>query len=688
NLKSIPTNLSMIKSLEYIDLSYNKLKTIPREVFNIKSLKDINLYANNELVDPPIEIASKGIKAIRNYYKQLDEEGIDYLYEAKLIIIGEPEAGKTTLTKKIINRKYKLNLSEDTTKGINLVKWCFKSKRKINFKINIWDFGGQEIYHATHQFFLTKNSLYILLVDSRKEDTDFYYWLNTSNLLSKNSPIIIVNNEKNDRRREIPLNKLKSEFDNIQDNVYRTNLATNRGLDNIINIVKLRLSKLPHIGTPLPITWIKVREYLESDKRNYIYSIEYFNLCEKYGFKEKTDKLQLSEYLHDIGVILHFQNIQMLKKIVILKPEWVTKSVYKILDDNTIIDNFGKFNFLDIERIWSSTEYDDMHDELLVLMTEFKLCYRIPNKCEYIAPQLLKENPPEINCIDNNCINLYYEYKFMPKGILSKLIVSLNMFIFKNKVWKSGVVFYKNKTYAQLSEYYNNRKLKICISGKHKKELLSIIRHEIDNIHNAYSKLPNFDIFIPCICFKCTNEKMHYYTYAELSRYIEYNKDTIECRYSFENIKTKMLIDDYYCKDSSDEKFAPKNNYFDKISINNNGDIFFSDTCKNETYNFNKNKGLINIAKDKSNINSIQNINENIFKNLNWNNLIKELNLLKIKLAEDESYDEAKLIKHVIESNNSTKLLNYFKTLNNNILQIIKISNLETITILLNKISK
>jgi Miro-like protein. len=58
--------------------------------------------------------------------------------------------------------------------------------------MNIWDFGGQEIYHATHQFFLTKRSLYILVADTRKEDTDFYYWLNVVELLSDNSPLLIV----------------------------------------------------------------------------------------------------------------------------------------------------------------------------------------------------------------------------------------------------------------------------------------------------------------------------------------------------------------------------------------------------------------------------------------------------------------------------------------------------------------
>ena len=71
------------------------------------------------------------------------------------------------------------------------------------FRVNIWDFGGQEIYHATHQFFLTKRSLYVLVADTRKEDTDFYYWLNAVELLSDNSPLLIVKNEKQDRHREI-----------------------------------------------------------------------------------------------------------------------------------------------------------------------------------------------------------------------------------------------------------------------------------------------------------------------------------------------------------------------------------------------------------------------------------------------------------------------------------------------------
>jgi GTPase SAR1 family protein len=81
-------------------------------------------------------------------------------------------------------------------KGIDIIQYHFPLENGEEFRINIWDFGGQEIYHETHQFFLTERSLYVLVVDNRKEDTDFYYWLNVVELLSKKSPLLIIKNEK------------------------------------------------------------------------------------------------------------------------------------------------------------------------------------------------------------------------------------------------------------------------------------------------------------------------------------------------------------------------------------------------------------------------------------------------------------------------------------------------------------
>jgi GTPase SAR1 family protein len=105
--------------------------------------------------------------------RELDE-GTDRLYEAKLVILGEPGAGKTSLAKKLVDAHYALSPTEKSTEGIEIVCWKFPFREGKDFVVNIWDFGGQEIYHATHQFFLTGRSLYILVADARREDTDFF----------------------------------------------------------------------------------------------------------------------------------------------------------------------------------------------------------------------------------------------------------------------------------------------------------------------------------------------------------------------------------------------------------------------------------------------------------------------------------------------------------------------------------
>jgi internalin A len=71
--------------------------------------------------------------------------------------------------KKLVDPNYQLSDDEKSTEGIAVSQWKFKGGHGEDFIANVWDFGGQEIYHTTHQFFLTKRSLYLLVVDDRKE---------------------------------------------------------------------------------------------------------------------------------------------------------------------------------------------------------------------------------------------------------------------------------------------------------------------------------------------------------------------------------------------------------------------------------------------------------------------------------------------------------------------------------------
>ncbi|WP_414553320.1 COR domain-containing protein [Anabaena sp. CCY 0017] len=546
NLIQLPSEIGQLTNLKSLNLRENQLSKLPRTILQLLKLHTLDIQ-DNLLPEIPPEIGIKGWKAILSFYDQL-EQSKDYLYEAKLIIIGEAGAGKTSLAKKIQDQNYLLQHDEVSTEGIDVIQWYCHLNNGKEFRVNIWDFGGQEIYHSTHQFFLTKRSLYALVVDTRKEDTDFYYWLRVVELLSNNSPLLIVKNEKQDRQREINERQLRGEFTHLKD-ILATNLATNRGLSEILTTIQFYLHQLPHVGTELPKTWVQVREVLEQDPRNYISLNEYFDICTKNGFTNQQDKLQLSGYLHDLGVCLHFQEDDLLNKTVILKPTWGTDAVYKVLDNKQVIKNLGKFDRTDLATIWHEDRYATMRPELLRLMMNFKLCYEIPS-CPgiYIAPQLLSPNQPEYAWDKTDNLFLNYEYEFTPKGILTRFIVEMHPWIEEQTcVWRSGVVLNRDETRAEVIEYYRYHKgeIRIRLSGKRRRDLLTIIRHEFEKIYKLYERL-KYKTLVPCNCKECNCSPIpHFYPLNILHKFLEDKQYQIQCQVSYQMVSVQRLVNDF-----------------------------------------------------------------------------------------------------------------------------------------------
>lgn len=559
-IAEIPPDIGNLSDLKVLHLSNNKLVKLPLQIGKLSNLRELYLR-DNEISSLPPEIRSKSVQEIIRFYKQKLDNDTDFIYEAKLLIVGEPGAGKTSLSKKIQDLTYQLQPNELSTEGIDIVQWKFPMPDGKYFKVNIWDFGGQEIYHLTHQFFLTKRSFYILVADTRKEDTDFYYWLNIIDLLSDQSPLLIVKNEIQDRTRELNEGQLRGDFTNLKE-VLPTNLATNRGLNDILGALQYHMNSLPHIGDEIPKNWVKVREILEQDRRDYIALEEYFEICRCYGFTKPEDALQLSEYLHDLGIFLHFQEDDLLMRIIILKPRWGTDAVYSVLDNEKVLQQMGRFSRDDLKDIWKEKKYISMRPELLSLMMNFKLCYEIPNiSGQFIAPQLLSAKQPEYQWCDDDNLFLRYEYEFMPKGILTRFIVETHHFIEEQShVWKTGVILNKDESRAEVIEVYQYHKgeIRIRVSGKRKRDLLTLVRHELDKIHTSYTyadeqqdkiqKL-SFNTFVPCNCRVCkTNQTPYFYSLEALQRFIGDDQSDIQCQISYDMINVRTLVDDVNSK--------------------------------------------------------------------------------------------------------------------------------------------
>ncbi len=538
-LEVLPYEISFLNKLEDINLQNNNLKELPYEIINLSSLKTINLDGN-PLVKPPLEIANRGIGAIRNYFNSIvnSKETIK-LFEAKLLIVGEGNVGKTCLMRSILKKDNQTNTS--TTEGIEIKEWKFTNTKKDNYKINIWDFGGQEIYHSTHQFFLTKRSIYVFVWSARTDDNllAFDYWLNIIKLLGDNSPVFVVQNKIDERVKNIDELQIQKRFNNIVE-FHKVSALNNTNIDELVKAIQKSLMSLDHVGDTLPKVWNDVRLELEGRKEEFISLKEYLSICKNFKLSEKQ-ALFLSQYYHDIGVFLHFQDNSILNNIVFLKPEWATNAVYKLIDTKEVILNYGRFSFSDLTDLWN--EYPiEYHIHLVELMKKFELCFNIRETEEYIIPELLNNKSFEYELPFYEKLSVKYQYEFMPKGIITRLIVRIHDLIKDDLYWKNGIIISSKGTEAIITSDGFNSSINICIGGYDKNGLSNIITREIENIHRSMN-YPEVKRMIPCICQKCANSPTpHFFSYEVLKKYQEKQKSTITCPHSIEEINIELAI--------------------------------------------------------------------------------------------------------------------------------------------------
>ncbi len=251
----------------------------------------------------------------------------------------------------------------------------------------------------------------------------------------------------------------------------------------------------------------------------------------------------MSDYYHDLGVFLRFKDNPILRNTVFLETKWATNAVYKVTDNPTVRDSFGKFSFDQLRGIWRDPQEfpEDKFVELVELMKSFELCFELPQGRIYIIPELLRANQPELNWNYRDNLRFKFEYDFMPAGVMTRFIVITHDLIQENQYWKDGMVLSWENTQALVIKTHP-RRIEVWITGPERKMLLGTIRRHFEYINKPFHNLEVREL-LPCVCRECAaKEEGHFFTYDEISRAREKGKSRIECKRSFEDVPIETLL--------------------------------------------------------------------------------------------------------------------------------------------------
>ncbi|XP_019646378.1 PREDICTED: malignant fibrous histiocytoma-amplified sequence 1 homolog [Branchiostoma belcheri] len=181
-LKSLPEDLAQLENLEYLKISSNKFSSFPPQLLQLPSIRQVCISGNkitevpleffekplelfqaedNPLQQPPLEVCSRGIEAIKSYCRQISESSENINDKRlKLVLLGEKGAGKTSLCHSLKEGTSQLADPDDRTVGIDAHEI---TEGDVTFLT--WDFAGQQDYLVTHPVFITKDALVLLVVN-------------------------------------------------------------------------------------------------------------------------------------------------------------------------------------------------------------------------------------------------------------------------------------------------------------------------------------------------------------------------------------------------------------------------------------------------------------------------------------------------------------------------------------------
>jgi internalin A len=509
---TLPPEIGQLISLRELYIHDNQLSTLPMALRRLVNLKKLHLYGNalpipSELLGDE-EFPSHPPFIIFDAYFQSSRP----LAEAKLLLVGEGSVGKTSLVERLLRNR--LPSDKGKTIGVDIHTWVVESEKlrleneelagpdtrhntQDVIRLNVWDFGGQEIYHTTHQFFLTHRSLYLIVLESRKDESAnrLEYWLRHVQSFAGDAPIIIVVNKSDQHRMVLDERGLMLKYPAIQA-IIHISCMTGEGIPQLRQVIETALATMPHINDWIPLTWFAVKEKLADLDKDYLPYESFVELCMAEGIEHEAAQRTLARFLHDLGTALNFQDDRRLAGTNVLNPEWVTGGIYHILNAS-FLQGQGILRLRDLDKILNIKRYP-RHKQpfLLDIMHKFELCVPMGDGRRYLIPGLLPKERPDFDWPSTATIDLEYRYAILPATVLSRLMVRLHHHTWSGSEgqpirWRNGLVLARDGCRALVVADPTAARLTIALDGPipHRRQLLSAVRTELAEIHASFAKL-------------------------------------------------------------------------------------------------------------------------------------------------------------------------------------------------------
>lgn len=460
----------------------------------------------------PPEVAALDNDAIIAYWRSLSKSART-VHRMKLMLVGYGQVGKTCLLRSLKNEPQPE--SSQFTDGIDISEWEFACKGQgegedeTPVTLSCWDFAGQEAYYATHQLFLSKRCLYLLVWNPRLKDakSGVEYWLKSIQMYAENADVFLVATRK-DEQADIDLDvldpdDLRESFPKMKLSFYHiSNIASYHDVDN--GIAKLRQAvyatsmKLGRIE--LAESWLKFANNLVAERSKYrcvLHTSQVAQWAEEHKIEGAARKSAIKT-LHNWGTLLRYR-LSKLNDVCVLEPHWLSDVARSLVTAKETSIKHAVVSIDDLMAVWRDKVKDEDYLKLLQLMYKFELAFELEDERQ-LVPALLKEKPSGADVRGlNQLLNSYphlrmhrFELSFVPANLMIRVIFRTHKFTVKHAAnvhscWKNYVALMKNEQLATIQ--LEGMQLTITVAGSAPNNMCSLLADMVGDVIKRYPNI-------------------------------------------------------------------------------------------------------------------------------------------------------------------------------------------------------
>ncbi len=543
-ITELSSEIGQLASLTRLILINNQLSELPPEIHYLNNLKEIDLK-DNPLSLELAEANEQGLDTVKAYLRA-KAKGQIILNEAKLILIGEGEVGKTCLVDALLDKEWQ---EHPTTHGIEIrqVKVTdyegegyYRTVNKI-ITLNGWDFGGQRVYRPTHQLFFSAPAVYLVVWKPREGPQQGFVkeWIQIVRRRDKTAKFIVVATHGGPQQRQpdIDRQELWDLFgkETVVDFFFVDSKpdahGQRKGIEELKRAIASVAAELPEVGRSVPKSFADVRAALQTKGLPYLPLDEVLAICRAHNMDDEIARLYLT-ISHRLGHLTHYQHDPQLRDIVILRPDWLATAMSYVLDDEETRKSHGLVKFSRLNHLWDdptrgadSRYAPTLHPIFLRLMERFDLSYRVADSSpkgdsdpQSLIAQLVPDNRPDnfvTSWLDSPSAGDLQQTQICrivddkgntatAEGLFYQLIVRLHKYSLGRAAyadsihWQRGLVLDDDYNGRALLEHKGND-VHITVRAPYPEYFLGMLTAEVKYLVESFWEGLRCDVMVPCL---------------------------------------------------------------------------------------------------------------------------------------------------------------------------------------------